>query len=234
MEKRLRLRHRIEYTRNKHSRAVYSGGTIVIRLARNLTKTEQEEHIRNLLRRMTMIILREHRKIPVDPFRQLLEGQGVLSVRLASGRTYGFTLTPGPGTRAQRTQHGFLVTVGPRLRRRALHRFLWSLLARAESASVRAAVERVNRETFAVPIRSVRLRFALTQWGSCSRHGVIMLNAALLFLPEHLLEYVIIHELAHYRVANHSPAYWQLVESALPRYREMYKALQEYRLPQDD
>lgn len=226
-----RFRHRIEYTRNKHSRAVYRGNTIIIRLARNLSKAEEQEHIRNLLRRMAHLILREREKTPIDPFRPLLSGGQSLTVRLATGRRFLFTLHPGPRTRAVRTQGGWRVTVSPLLRRRALHRFLWSLLARTELPRMQRLVEQVNRATLRVLVRDVRLQFATTQWGSCSTKGAIMLNTTLLFLPPSLVQYVIVHELAHRRIANHSPAYWRIVAWALPHFRRPYGELQEYRLP---
>jgi predicted metal-dependent hydrolase len=67
------IRHRIERTRNKHSRAVYKNDTIIIRLARNLSAIEEQEHIQSLLRRMTQQVLREREKTIVDPFREYLE-----------------------------------------------------------------------------------------------------------------------------------------------------------------
>ena len=229
----VRLRHRVEYTRNKHSRAIYRGNTIIIRLARNLSRTEEEEHIKNLLRRMTHIVLQEKQKITVDPFRPLLDGGQSLTVKLATGRRVTFTLVPGERTRARASADGWRITVSPQVRRAALHRFLWSLLARSETARLTELVSRINASTLRVPVSAVRVQFATTQWGSCSSKGVIMLNTALLFLPPSALRYVIIHELAHRRIAQHSPAYWEVVESVLPNYQTTYDLLKEYRLPQE-
>lgn len=80
------IRHRIERTRNKHSRAVYKNDTIVIRLARNLTAVEEREHIRSLLRRMTQQVLREREKTTIDPFRRYLEREQDLRRRRALHR----------------------------------------------------------------------------------------------------------------------------------------------------
>jgi len=226
-----RIRHRIEYTRNKHSRAVYKGETIIIRLARNLSKTEEQDHIRNLLRRMTQIVLQEHQKTAIHPFGHLLGGGQMQTVTLATGRKIVFSLHPASRTRAVKLRSGWRIEVSPQVRRRALHRLLWSLIAKQEEERIAALVHKINRETYRVHVREVRLRFATTQWGSCSPRGIIMLNAALLFLPPSLLRYVIIHELAHRVLANHSPAYWREVEWAMPNYKKAYKALQDYRLP---
>ena len=53
------------------------------------------------------------------------------------------------------------------------------------------------------------------RWGSCASSGVIRLNWRLSMLPPRLLEYVVVHELAHMRQANHSPAFWAEVERAM-------------------
>lgn len=227
-----RLRHRIEYTKNKHSRAVCKGDTIVIRLARNLSKTEEQDHIRSLLRRMTHLVLLEREKTVVDPFRHLLYGGQTQSVRLATGKAVRVTLLPGSSTRARRADNKWVITISPQLRRRSLHRLLWSIIAAAEHARIERLVHVINRQTLRVSVKDVRLAFASTQWGSCSPSGVIMLNAALLFLPQSLLAYVIVHELAHRIHPNHSAAFWREVRRALPGFRRAYDKLHRYRLPQ--
>ena len=61
--------------------------------------------------------------------------------------------------------------------------------------------------------RSVKLSEAKTQWGSCTAQGSIRLHVHLIKLPPRLIDYVVVHELAHLRELNHSAAFWQLVES---------------------
>jgi predicted metal-dependent hydrolase len=226
-----RIRHKVEHTRNKHSRAVCKGDTIIIRLAKNLSKTEEQEHIQNLLRRMTHMVLEERQKTNIDPFRHLLNGGQTLTVRLSTGKRITFSLIPAAVTKAVRTSRGWSVSVSPHVRRRALHRLLWNLLAREELERITRLVHQVNDELFGVRVREVKLQFATTQWGSCSTRGVIMLNTALLFTEPSVLKYVIIHELAHRLHANHSPRYWNEVARVLPNYERPYKALQNYRLP---
>jgi predicted metal-dependent hydrolase len=231
MAPKVRLRHKVEHTRNKHSRAVCKGETIIIRLAKNLSKTEEQEHIQNLLRRMTQMVLEERQKTSIDPFRHLLNGGQSQTVTLASGKRVTFSLTPGAKTRASRTARGWSITVSPQVRRKALHRLLWNLLSDIEIERLTNMVHQLNDELFGVRIREVKLGFATTQWGSCSTRGVIMLNTALLFTQPSVLKYVIVHELAHRIHADHSKRYWNEVERALPNYEKSYKALQNYRLP---
>ncbi|MCF7844726.1 MAG: M48 family metallopeptidase [Kiritimatiellales bacterium] len=226
-----RIRHRVENTKNKHSRAVFHDNTIIIRLARNLSKTEKEEHVSDLLRRMTQQVLEEEQKKVIDPFRHLLDGGQSLTVRTITGKSTLFTLKPGNKTQARRTARGWNVTVGPHLKRKGLHLFLWNLLSQSEERRVRMLLHSINDETFCFPLRKIRVKFATSQWGSCSPKKIIMLNASLLFTPPSVLKYVIIHELAHLKHANHSTKYWNTVGQAMPRFRVARELLKDYRLP---
>ena len=66
-----------------------------------------------------------------------------------------------------------------------------------------------------------------TRWASCSRHGTITLNAKLLFLPQHIVGYAMIHELCHVKEMNHSKQYWQLLSRHCPKYRKFDEQLRE-------
>lgn len=71
----------------------------------------------------------------------------------------------------------------------------------------------------------VQLRCQRTRWGSCSRQGVISLNVCGAFQPSPVLDYLMLHELAHTRHMNHSAAYWQAVESVCPGWRTLDREL---------
>lgn len=57
--------------------------------------------------------------------------------------------------------------------------------------------------------RTAAVRGQRSRWGGCSSTGAITLNRCLLFLPPQLVRAVLLHELAHLRQANHSPAFWR-------------------------
>ena len=65
---------------------------------------------------------------------------------------------------------------------------------------------------------AVKLSEAKTQWGSCTAQGSVRLNVQLIKLPARLIDYVVVHELAHLRELNHSASFWRVVESACPDY----------------
>lgn len=73
--------------------------------------------------------------------------------------------------------------------------------------------------------RAVKLSAAKTQWGCCTARGTVRLNVQLIKLPLRLIDYVVVHELAHLREMNHSAAFWQVVESACPDYARLRREL---------
>ena len=71
----------------------------------------------------------------------------------------------------------------------------------------------------------VTIRNQKTRWGSCSSKGNLNFNCLLMLVPEKVRDYVLVHELAHRKQMNHSPAFWKIVEDVLPDYRERRKWL---------
>jgi len=71
------------------------------------------------------------------------------------------------------------------------------------------------------------VRNATTRWGSCSANKTISLNYKLLFLPNSLVEYVLLHELCHTVHFNHSPQFWELVKKFSPEYQQWRKQLKQ-------
>lgn len=73
--------------------------------------------------------------------------------------------------------------------------------------------------------RAIKLSSAKTQWGCCTVSGTVHLNTQLIKLPLRLIDYVVVHELAHLRELNHSPAFWGVVESVCPDYARLRSEL---------
>ncbi|MDD7738453.1 MAG: SprT family zinc-dependent metalloprotease [Fusicatenibacter sp.] len=74
----------------------------------------------------------------------------------------------------------------------------------------------------------ITVREQKTRWGSCSSAGNLNYNWKLVLMPEPVLDYVVVHELAHRKEMNHSPAFYRVVEQVLPDYRIPKKWLAEH------
>ena len=73
----------------------------------------------------------------------------------------------------------------------------------------------------------ITIREQKTRWGSCSSAGNLNYNWRLIFAPEEIVDYIVVHELAHRLEMNHSKAFYNIVESVLPDYRKAQKWLRE-------
>jgi predicted metal-dependent hydrolase len=76
--------------------------------------------------------------------------------------------------------------------------------------------------------KEVRCKRLKTRWGSCSNLGIINLNIWLMQLPQELIDYVLIHELAHLNHPHHQLEFWQEVAQILPNYKLLRAELKKH------
>ncbi len=79
-----------------------------------------------------------------------------------------------------------------------------------------------------VEFNQLKISSARKRWGSCSNKKNINIVWRLIMAPQPIIDYVIIHELAHLRHMNHSQNFWKLVESVYPHYKQAINWLKEY------
>ncbi len=177
-------------------------------------------------RRARRVYFRSRSPRPID-FR---DGQE-LSVL---GKDFVIRISESAGaTSRARVEDGVVcISLADSLGGRQRKKHIGTLSRRAISNSVlpdlRARVDALNARHFGFELTGVRIRDQATRWGSYSkRTNVMNLNFRLLFAPGDVLDYVIVHELAHIKELNHSRDFWSLVGSAIPDYKEKRKWLRK-------
>jgi len=82
--------------------------------------------------------------------------------------------------------------------------------------------------TYGFSYGRIAIRNSRRSWGSCSSAGNLNFHYRLMFLPAEVRDYVIVHELCHLRVFNHSHTFWSEVEQILPDYQLRRRTLKQY------
>jgi predicted metal-dependent hydrolase len=97
----------------------------------------------------------------------------------------------------------------------------------------RVFTERLNdfAPQLQVQWRKLSLSNAGTRWGSARVDGAIRLNWRLIHFRQSVIDYVVVHELSHLRVMDHSPRFWDTVRSVVPDYTELRGQLKDHALP---
>lgn len=88
-------------------------------------------------------------------------------------------------------------------------------------------VEELNRQ-YNFSYSRITVKNQKTRWGSCSKKRNLNFNYKIIFLPEKLAEYIIVHELCHLQEFNHSQKFWNLVARAVPNYRDVVKQVKRH------
>lgn len=93
-------------------------------------------------------------------------------------------------------------------------------------AVISGAIE-LYRAQMGVQYESLAIKDQKTRWGSCSSKGNLNFSWRLILAPKDVLDYVVIHELAHLKEMNHSKRFWMIVERFCPWYKRAEKWLKE-------
>ncbi|KAA0267899.1 MAG: M48 family peptidase [Chloroflexi bacterium] len=138
------------------------------------------------------------------------------------GQDYELRLVP-PQRPALKFGSGFTLAASARLRGEQ------AFIKWYKSQALTIFTERVNHFSALHGFfpRRVRVNSAKTRWGSCAADGTINFTWRLVMAPPEVIDYVVLHELAHLKIKNHSPRFWKLVESLCPDFKRLRKWLRE-------
>lgn len=142
----------------------------------------------------------------------------------ASGRHYELHFVESAGSPRLVADGSILRLHGDRARTALLRHVLQRFTMREAHATLGPWLAGLSATT-GLQYERLQVRRQRTRWGSCSRRGTISLNACLLFQTPQVVNYLLIHELAHTQHMNHSRRFWNLVERLEPAWRELDAAL---------
>jgi len=216
-----------------------------------IKRSARAKHIRLEVRRETGLTVVVPRSYPLHQLTDLLEekkrwilgklaqcGQAPLLSRekeLKSGDTLPYLgrelevvvrENPKNADSIELVQHRLVVS--PRLSTDGRLGFLLEQWYRAQAAKLIA--ERVDELSARLGVTCNRLtiRGQRTRWGSCSHKGTLSFNWKVIMAPQPVIDYVVIHELAHRKEMNHTKRFWGLVAEYCPRWRQHRRWLKEH------
>ena len=102
--------------------------------------------------------------------------------------------------------------------------------AEHKTDALRLVVSRVEywNSFYGFGFNKINIKNQRTMWGSCSKKKNLNFNYKIKFLPDHLADYLVIHELCHLQEFNHSKKFWSLVSKAIPDFRNLKKEFREF------
>lgn len=108
-----------------------------------------------------------------------------------------------------------------------VEKFIIKSLIKKYTPRLKAYLENYNLNTYNYDIKSFELKCLNSKWGHCTGDNKIMLNLKLLNASKDILDYVIVHELSHIKVKNHSSKFWLEVQKYCFDYKILRKKLRE-------
>jgi predicted metal-dependent hydrolase len=128
-----------------------------------------------------------------------------------------------PQRPALKFDNGFTLSLGAQKRGEAV----FTRWYRERAHAVLAERVALYSKTYGFAPKQVRISSAKTRWGSCSPDGTLNFTWRLVMAPLDVIDYVVVHELAHLRVRDHSRKFWSVVEKIYPEYKKQRKWLRE-------
>ena len=193
-------------------------GSLTVRAPRRATLND----IYGFIQEKTDWILRSREKLkaikPI-PKKAYVDGERFLFL----GQEYELRLVP-PQRPALKFDGGFTLSTS------AQERGEQAFTKWYKTQALTVFTERVNHyaNLHGLIPKEVKVNSAKTRWGSCTSAGTLNFTWRLVMAPLEVIDYVVLHELAHLKVKNHSPRFWKLVESLCPDFKHHRKWLRDH------
>jgi predicted metal-dependent hydrolase len=214
----------------RNTRASVVGKGILIRLPLLLSPSQQEREVEKLLD-WAKTQLEKNEKLQKRVIGRHYNNEDTLSV---GQRSYTISIDyEDRASHTARIDKGYIRVklakdASAHSSQKAIRHLLSRCIASDFMPHITRRVQELNHLHFRKDIKSIQLKYNHSNWGSCSSSGNINLSTRLLFAPDDVVDYVIIHELAHLVELNHSDRFWKVVSDVMPDYEEKEKWLKNH------
>jgi predicted metal-dependent hydrolase len=191
---------------------VHGDGRVTVRAPRRATQAEIERFVLEKQSWIEAKLEEVRRRASQRPARAFTGGESLPYL----GRLYPLEIVPQARPALRFTGDRFLLAQSAQTRARET----FTAWYRARAREVIEERARLLASRFGLRYETLRITSARTRWGSCSSRGTISFAWRLVMAPLPVIDYVVIHELAHLVERNHSSRFWARVSSMLPDYKE--------------
>ncbi len=221
---------RIHYESRINSRVAITKKGVVLRISRYLSKMDKSRQIAEFKNWAL-------KKLQQRPELYLAQKRDYYSGKIIAVRDKSFSIDlrfSDAATSSGRLENGtFMIQVSALLSEdqieKTISRLINKCIAKLMFPWAHERLSYLNELHFPQKkFRTLKLKYASSLWGSCSREGNITISTRLLFAPDAVIDYVFVHELAHLIVPNHSEIFWKVVASAMPDFEASERWLKEH------
>lgn len=208
----------VDFFPKKSSSVSIKNRTINFRMSSYLSKKEAEEHFSYLLEKIHKKIEVQNKIKPTLTFNEVFE-RGYFTF---ANELYKFEFKKIRGIKLIEN----IFYINPTIKKETIEKKVIKLLIEKYEHRIQEYVKQVNINTYNFHnLGNISLRLVNSKWGHCTGKNDIMINLKLLNAPVEVLNYVVIHELAHIKHKNHSITYWKFVSIYCPNYKVLRKSL---------
>ncbi len=220
----------IHYESRRSARVSIGKKGIIIRIPRYISNVEKSSYIENFK-------LWAQKKLLQRPELLAEEKKDYYSGKIIAIREKSFVLelkfTDANSSRARLKENIITLHLSTRCSEEQIEKAIPQLISKCVAKEfhlwLQQRLHELNTQHFPQRMfKTLSLKYTNSRWGSCSSSGNISISTRLLLAPDYVVDYVLIHELAHLLVQNHSRKFWNTVASAMPDFERSERWLKEY------
>lgn len=194
-----------------------------------LSLKEKEEYIDKIKQKIKKYILKNYERINTERYNLYKTGDTISTFN--KKYLLDISLLETKKAIANLKEDIIFITLPIRLpvekRKLYLSKLINKIISQDQKEKIIDKVNKLNKLYFNQNLKSISLKNNTSNYGSCSRDNKISLSTSILTFPEDVIDYIIIHELAHTIEHNHSKKFWAIVEKIVPDYKGKKKWIKE-------